>query len=147
VGAIVRDRLGRLLVIKRGHPPGEGLWSIPGGRVQAGESDAEAVARELAEETGLSVRAGRPVGHVRRPGPSADVVFDIYDYEATVVAGRLAAGDDADEARWVTTADLRDLPLTPGLLDALTAWSVLPGVTGAGRATEGRENGRNPDRS
>src|SRR3954469_13983254 len=93
VGAIVHDAGGRLLVSRRGHPPGEGLWSLPGGRVEAGESDAAAVAREVAEETGLRVDAGRLVGRVERPGASG-VTYDIYDYAATVTGGTLVAGDD-----------------------------------------------------
>ena len=62
MGAVVGDGQGRLLLIRRGHPPGEGLWSLPGGRVETGESDAAAVARELREETGLSVEIGELIG-------------------------------------------------------------------------------------
>jgi 8-oxo-dGTP diphosphatase len=125
VGAIVHDAGGRLLVIRRGHPPGEGLWSLPGGRVEAGESDAAAVARELAEETGLRVEAGRLVGRVERPGASG-VTYDIYDYAATVTGGTLVAGDDASDARWTALEELRGLPTTDGLLEALADWGVLP---------------------
>jgi ADP-ribose pyrophosphatase YjhB (NUDIX family) len=125
VGAIVHDAGGRLLVIRRGHPPGEGLWSLPGGRVEAGESDAAAVARELAEETGLRVEAGRLVGRFERPGASG-VTYDIYDYAATVTGGTLVAGDDASDARWTALEELRGLPTTDGLLEALADWGVLP---------------------
>jgi hypothetical protein len=52
-------------------------------------------------------------------------VFDIRDYEAAVTGGVLAAGDDADDARWVAQADLAGLALTDGLVDALTGWGVL----------------------
>ena len=69
VGAIVHDAGGRLLVIRRGRPPGAGRWSLPGGRVEPGESDAEAVVRELLEETGLRVETGSLIGRVERPGP------------------------------------------------------------------------------
>jgi 8-oxo-dGTP diphosphatase len=125
VGAIVLDGRGRLLVVRRGHPPGEGLWSLPGGRAEPGETDAEAVVRELIEETGLTVEPGRLIGTVDRPGPGG-VTYDIRDYAATVTGGALRPGDDASEARWVTADELRRLPTTTGLLDALTAWSVLP---------------------
>src|SRR3954466_12295448 len=64
VGAVVRDAAGRLLLVRRGHAPGRGLWSLPGGRVEPGESVEQAVAREVREETGLTVRAGAPVGRV-----------------------------------------------------------------------------------
>jgi 8-oxo-dGTP diphosphatase len=124
VGAIIRDTGGRLLLIKRGHEPGKGLWSLPGGKVEPGESDDQAVVREVREETGLTVATGRLAGAVRRPAPGG-AVFDIRDYEAAVTGGVLAAGDDADEARWVAQADLAGLALTDGLVDALTGWGVL----------------------
>lgn len=124
VGAIITDPAGRLLLIRRGHPPGRGLWSVPGGRVEPGETDEQALVREIREETGLAVRAGRLVGAVRRPGPGG-LVFDIRDYAARVTGGTLAAGDDADDARWVGRPDLAGLPLTDGLVDALTEWGVL----------------------
>jgi 8-oxo-dGTP diphosphatase len=126
VGAIVHDAGGRLLVIRRGRPPGEGLWSLPGGRVEPGESDAEALVRELAEETGLRVEAGPLVGRVERPGPGGGLTYDIYDYAATVTGGTLAAGDDASDARWTAPEELRGLPTTDGLLEALAEWGVLP---------------------
>jgi 8-oxo-dGTP diphosphatase len=126
VGAVVRDPAGRLLVIRRGRPPGEGLWSLPGGRVESGETDAVAVVREVREETGLDVTPGALIGSVRRPG-SAGVTYDIHDYAATVTGGAAHAGDDAAEVRWVTDLELRTLPTTPGLVGALVAWHVLPG--------------------
>jgi ADP-ribose pyrophosphatase YjhB (NUDIX family) len=126
VGAIVHDAEGRLLIIRRGRPPGEGLWSLPGGRVEKDESDAQAVVRELSEETGLRVEPGRLIGSVERPGPDG-VTYDIHDYAATVTGGELCAGDDAAEARWITPAVLRRLPTTDGLLEALTTWRVLRG--------------------
>ncbi|GAA4240887.1 NUDIX domain-containing protein [Actinomadura meridiana] len=125
VGGIVRDGSGRLLLVRRGRPPGEGLWSIPGGRVEPGEHDRAAVARELREETGLDVSvADTEVGTVDRPGLGG-AVYEIHDYAATVTGGTLRAGDDAAEARWVSPEELRGLPLTPGLLDALTLWGLL----------------------
>src|SRR5712691_10819704 len=65
VGAVIKDDAGRLLLIKRGHEPGKGLWSVPGGRVEAGETDQEALVREVREETGLVVTAGPLIGSVR----------------------------------------------------------------------------------
>ena len=124
VGAVVTDEQGRLLMIKRGHEPGAGLWSIPGGRIEPGETDAEALAREMLEETGLTVEVGRLVGTVQRPGPGG-AVLDIRDYAATVIGGTLAAADDAADARWVRAEDLNALPLTEGLADILTSWGVL----------------------
>jgi len=124
VGAVVTDRQGRLLMIKRGHEPGAGLWSIPGGRIEPGETDAEALVREMSEETGLAVEVGRLIGRVQRPGPNGTVI-DISDYAATVTGGTLRPGDDAADARWVETADLDSLAITEGLIEALTDWGVL----------------------
>ena len=124
VGAIIKDREGRLLLIKRGHEPGKGLWSVPGGRIEAGETDAEALVREVREETGLIVTPGLLIGSVRRPG-GGGTELDIRDYAALISGAELAAGDDADDARWVAQEDLASLPLTGGLLDALRDWQVL----------------------
>ncbi|RFS84879.1 NUDIX domain-containing protein [Actinomadura spongiicola] len=125
VGGIVRDEGGRLLMVRRGRPPSVGLWSVPGGRVEPGEDDVSAVARELREETGLEVSvADVEVGMVERPGPGG-VIYEIHDYAATVTGGTPRAGDDAAEVRWVSAAELRELPVTPGLLDVLAGWGLL----------------------
>ena len=124
VGAVIKDRSGRLLLIRRGHEPGKGQWSIPGGRVEAGESDAEALAREIREETGLVVTIGRLIGSVRRPAGDGRE-FDIRDYAATVTGGALVPGDDADDAAWAGQAELDGLPLTSGLLETLRSWGVV----------------------
>lgn len=123
VGAIITDSGGRLLLIKRGHEPGLGLWSVPGGRIEPGESDEQATIREVREETGLSVRVGRLVGSVQRPAPGG-AVFDIRDYAATITDGTLTAGDDAADARWVTREELLALPLTDNLAETLTTWGI-----------------------
>jgi 8-oxo-dGTP diphosphatase len=129
VGAVITDETGRLLLILRGHEPGLGLWSIPGGRIERGESDPEAVVREVLEETGLRVTCGPLLGAVQRPG-LAGAVIDIRDYRASVTGGELRAGDDAAAARWVTAAEAAELDaagqLTGELLATLRSWSVLP---------------------
>ncbi len=117
-----------MLLVRRGKPPGQGLWSVPGGRVEQGESDERAVERELWEETGLRVIVGHLIGSVVRPAPVG--VFDIHDYSCQPIGGELRAGDDAAEAAWVdaetfATLERRNL-LTEGLADALTSWNVLP---------------------
>jgi 8-oxo-dGTP diphosphatase len=124
-GAIVHDETGRLLLVRRGREPGRGLWSVPGGRCETGEDAATAAVREAYEETGLIVRATGLVGRVHRPGPGG-VTYVIDDVACTVEGGRLRAGDDADEVRWVTAAQLAVLPVTDGLVEALTGWGVLP---------------------
>lgn len=124
VGGIVFDADGRLLLIRRGHEPSAGLWSLPGGRVEPGETDAEAVVRELHEETGLTVRPTGLAGTVTRGR------YEIHDYTCTVVTGRLHPGDDADDARWVDTVELTALEraglLTDGLAETLRQWDVAP---------------------
>jgi mutator protein MutT len=124
VGAVVTDEQGRLLVIQRGHDPGAGLWSIPGGRIEPGETDEQALVRELLEETNMQVKVGKLIGRVQRPGLGGAVI-DIRDYAATVTGGTLRAGDDAADARWVTAAELDRLEVTEGLIEALAEWGVL----------------------
>jgi len=112
-GAVVRDDAGRLLLVRRGRPPSAGMWSVPGGRVEPGETPAEAAAREVREETGLQVEVGPLLTTVR----IGDYV--VHDFAAVVIGGELQAGDDAAEVRWCSTDDAALLPLTPGLLDEL----------------------------
>lgn len=120
VGGLAYDAEGRILLVKRRNNPGSGLWSVPGGRVEPGESDTQAVIREMAEETGLTVEPGALVGRVQR-GP-----YSIADYRCVVVGGSLQAGDDATDARWCDAAALDDLPLVPLLLETLREWDALP---------------------
>ena len=124
VGAIVRDDTGRLLVIRRAHDPGKGLWSIPGGRIEPGESPEEALAREVREETGLEVRVSELIGNVERPGISGDI-YEIADYQCVLTGGSLCAATDADDARWVTAEELSSLQLTPLLAETLRNWKVI----------------------
>lgn len=129
VGAVVFDGAGRLLLIQRGHEPGKGMWSVPGGKVEPGETDEQAVRRELAEETGLAVSVGGLLGTVTRAARPG-VAYAIFDYDATVIPsgdGMTAhAGDDAADLRWATRAELDTLPMTEGLVESLTAWDRLP---------------------
>ena len=117
VGAVaVRD--GCVLLVRRGHRPALGRWSVPGGRVEWGETLADAVVREVAEETGLEVTCGELAGWVERIG--ADYHYVIADFWVTVRGdGVPVAGDDAAEARWVSLSDLGALDLTSGLADFL----------------------------
>ncbi|MFC6092165.1 NUDIX hydrolase [Saccharothrix lopnurensis] len=124
VGAIVHDTNGRVLLVRRRNPPGEGLWSLPGGRVEPGETDETALVREVREETGLSVTVGAWVGTVDRVAPRG--VYEIHDYACQVRSGTLRAGDDASDARWADSAILATLPLTEMLHDTLAAWGQLP---------------------
>ena len=114
-GAVVRDAAGRVLLVRRANEPSRGLWSIPGGRAEQGESTRDAAARAVREETGLDVE----VGDLLLTAVIGPYVVD--DYVATVVGGTLAAGDDALEAEWFDVADVRGLALSPSLREALEA--------------------------
>jgi 8-oxo-dGTP diphosphatase len=110
VGAVVVDG-GRVLLVKRGHPPLKGEWSLPGGTVELGETLEAAVAREVLEETGLEVSVGQVVEVLdrvdRAPDGRIEYHFVIVDYACTVRGGSIASGSDAEDARWVP---IRELP-------------------------------------
>jgi 8-oxo-dGTP diphosphatase len=125
VGAIVHDDEGRLLMVQRGQEPAAGRWSIPGGRVEPGETDHDAVVREVLEETGLTVRPGELAGTVERDG-LAGSIYEIQDYVCVVCSGDLQAASDASDVRWVTSSELALLPMAPGLRESLAAWEHLP---------------------
>ena len=124
-GGIVFDPAGRLLLVRRGQPPAQGCWSVPGGRCRPGEDPAAACVREVAEETGLAVIVQRYAGRVERDAPGGGV-YVIDDYVCSVAGGTLRAGDDADAAGWYARTDLAGLDLVPGLVEALTGWDALP---------------------
>ncbi|SDN08371.1 NUDIX hydrolase [Allokutzneria albata] len=131
VGGITFDSPGRLLVIRRSNDPGRGRWSIPGGRVEPGEDDAVAVARELYEETGLVVTVGDLIGSVVRSAERGS--YEIYDYSCRAVGGRLRPGDDAAAAAWIDGVIFAALDqagaLTEGLGEALREWDSVPQIT------------------
>lgn len=123
VGAVVVDH-GRLLLVRRGRSPAKGAWSVPGGRVEPGETMAEAVEREIREETALSVTCGRFIGWVERIGPGHH--FVIMDFSARLNERTEArAGDDADDVAWVPLDEVPEIDLVDGLLDFLTDHRVL----------------------
>ncbi len=127
VGAVaVYD--GELLLVRRGHGPAAGQWAMPGGRVEPGELVAQAVVRELAEETGLEGVCGPLVGWTEIIDDEHH--FVVLDFEVTVLdPGALVAGDDAAEARWVPLGDVCDLALVDGLAEFLHEHGVLPTIT------------------
>ena len=123
VGAIVVDE-DDLLLIRRGRGPAQGEWSIPGGRVQPGELLAEAVVRELLEETGLEGICEDLVGWAERIGP--DHHFVILDFRVTLLERATpTAGDDAAEAAWVPLVDVAELALVEGLAEFLHDHGIL----------------------
>ncbi|GAC1373953.1 MAG: NUDIX hydrolase [Actinomycetota bacterium] len=127
VGAICLDH-GSILLIRRGQPPSEGCWSVPGGRVEWGETLAAALRREVEEETGLDVEVGSLAGIVERRYPP-DFHYVILDYHVTLRGGTLRAGGDVTDASWVPLDGLTDLPLSEGLLESLRDFGLpLPGA-------------------
>lgn len=124
-GAVVVDDEGRVLLVQRGHEPERGRWTIPGGKVEQGESPAEAVLREVREETGLDVEVHEELWSLVKPVDD-ERDYEIHDFRATVVGGELRPGDDAPDARWFAPDELADLPLTEDLLAWLQRAGVVP---------------------
>lgn len=121
---------GDLLMIRRGHGPAAGEWSVPGGRVEHGELLAEAVIREIREETGLEAVCGELIGWVERLGDDDGQHYVILDFEVTVLdESPPVAADDAAEARWVPLADVIDLNLVEGLAEFLHEHGIIDVIT------------------
>jgi 8-oxo-dGTP diphosphatase len=126
--AAVAVEADHLLMIRRGRGPAAGEWSIPGGRVEPGEMLAEAVVRELREETGLEGVCDVFVGWVERIGD--DFHHVILDFKVTLLDARdPVAGDDAAEAAWVPLADVAELNLVEGLAEFLHEHGILEVIT------------------
>ncbi len=128
VGAVVHDRYGRLLLVLRANEPAQGQWSLPGGKIESGESEEDAVRREVREETGLSVTVGPELGRLVRRGTQS--TYDIADYSCRTTESTLFPGDDAADAMWTDAATFATLAgsgaLTEGLAELLAAWDSLP---------------------
>jgi ADP-ribose pyrophosphatase len=110
VGAVVFKE-GKVLLVLRGKPPAENRWSIPGGCVELGETLQEAAQREIVEETGIVILAGKPIytfdvverdknGHIR-------FHYVIVDLAADYISGEIRAGDDAVDVGWVSSRDMQ----------------------------------------
>jgi 8-oxo-dGTP diphosphatase len=126
VGALVLHG-GRLLVVERAKAPGEGVWALPGGSVELGETMADAAEREVREETSLLVRARDVVyafdAVIKDAGGRVQFHYAIVDFVCEYVSGSVTAGGDAKDARLVTReefANLRSSRFTVDLLRART---------------------------
>ena len=125
VGAVILDR-DRVLLVKRGQPPSQGKWSIPGGLVHLGERIEDALRREVQEECGVEVRLLGLCGVIDRvrhappdgaAAPRVHYHYVIIDYVASVESGVPRAGSDAAEVRWVPIPELEAYDTTDGLAD------------------------------
>ena len=132
VGALVLHE-GRLLVVERGKPPAEGVWALPGGSVELGETLKQAAEREVLEETGVAVRAGDIVyafdAVVRDDDGRVRFHYVIVDLACEYVSGEVVAGCDARDARFVTReqfASLRSSRATVDLLRRVTTFLAAP---------------------
>jgi ADP-ribose pyrophosphatase YjhB (NUDIX family) len=132
VAGIAFDADGRVLLVRRGQAPSQSLWSVPGGRIELGETAAEATVREMAEETGLDVEVLGLVEAVDWIDRAADGTvlahYVILDHLVAVRGGELAAGDDASEARWFAPEELAGLGITRGLGEVLDVARALAGL-------------------
>jgi mutator protein MutT len=113
--AIIDDD--EILLIKRAHDPGKDKWAIPGGKVEYGESLAEAATREVKEETGLLVELDEIIWVGESMSPDHHIV--LIDFAGRAVGGTLMAGDDASEVAWVRIQDAYEMNLTPTMYDLL----------------------------
>ena len=122
VGAIIVES-DRVVLVKRGHAPLLGEWSIPGGVLEIGETMREAVVREAKEETGLIVAPGELLGvydRLIRDGEGrARYHYVLIDFLCRQVSGELLAADDAIDVQWFTREELKDVSLAPETLDVI----------------------------
>lgn len=120
VGGIVFNRRGEVLLIRRNKPPASGLWSVPGGQLEPGESVIEACSREFEEETGLTVKPQELVAVVeRRVEQYHYVVMDFWAHLVDGEATPPVARSDVSDARWIALTKLDDYSLVPGLQEII----------------------------
>ena len=117
VGAVILQG-DAVLLIQRGNEPLKGIWSIPGGALEVGESLIDGVRREVREEVGLEIEVGEIVEVFERVTRDEQGVvryhYVLIDFVCRPTGGALAAGDDADDAKWVTASDLTAIEVTAG---------------------------------
>ncbi len=116
VGAIVIKN-NKILLVKRKNPPAKGLWAIPGGRLEFGESLKEACRREVLEETGIQIKVGELFYsfEVIERNSNNEIVFHyvILDFSAEYISGNAMAGDDALDVGWFSPVQLNKIKINP----------------------------------
>ena len=121
--AIARD--GKVLVVRRARPPANGLYSLPGGVVEIGETLHEAIVREVREETSLAIEpvalAGFRETIVRDRENRVERHFVILPFASRWIAGEVHLNEELSDARWVDPGEIAGLPTTPGLADIVAA--------------------------
>ncbi len=121
--AIIRN--GRVLIVRRGRAPARGLFTLPGGVVEAGETLAEAVMREVQEETSLTIAPVALAGHREVIGRDGDGRverhFVILSFAARWVSGEPVLNDELSEAHWLAPHELAELQTTDGLAQIVAA--------------------------
>ncbi len=106
-----------VLLVRRGRPPGKDFWSLPGGKIEAGETPEAAASREVVEECGVSPRLLGLIGiFAVAAGP---VEYQISCFAALCDNGEIHAGDDAAEVQWLGFSELGELKLAPNTLEAI----------------------------
>jgi 8-oxo-dGTP diphosphatase len=119
VGALIFRR-DTILLVERGRDPLKGYWSLPGGLVEPGERLADAVKREIFEETGLFIKPVKVFEIFERIIPDAagraEYHYVLIDYVCKVVKGELKAGDDVSRVIWARRSMLDEVQLTEGTL-------------------------------
>ena len=118
-------RAGRFVVVRRARPPAQGVFTLPGGGVEAGETLKQAVERELREETGLVIEPIDLAGHreviMRDAEGRVARHFVILAFAALWREGELSLNEELAEARWIDAGELAGLPTTEGLADIVAA--------------------------
>jgi 8-oxo-dGTP diphosphatase len=122
VGALILEGES-ILLVQRGKQPLQGYWSLPGGAVETGELLKEAIAREVLEETGLTVEVGEMAEIFERLMPDAtggtEYHYVLLDFLCRIVSGTPQPGHDSCAVRWIRRQDLHMFPITPGTLEVI----------------------------
>jgi ADP-ribose pyrophosphatase YjhB (NUDIX family) len=119
-GAIFRD--GKILLVRRARSPGQGFYSLPGGRVEFGESLHEALHREVSEETGLKIEiVGLAGWREVLPGNGGGGHYVIMSFAARWIGGEPVLNEEHDDFKWLVPEQISDLKLTGGLVEVIEA--------------------------